>query len=56
MNRDAFGKLETWRAVLASASAPTYLPHYKIDDMDLVDGGVTMNNPAEYVFNHMYYH
>ena len=42
--------------MLASTSAPTYLPksEVKYDNkvMTLVDGGVTMNNPAEYVYDH----
>ena len=54
--RDGFQKLEIRRAVLASTSAPTYLPKAEIAYngklMTLVDGGVTMNNPAEYVYDH----
>jgi len=54
--RDGFQKLEIRRAVLASTSAPTYLPKseiaYQGKLMTLVDGGVTMNNPAEYVYDH----
>ena len=54
--RDGFQNLEIRRAVLASTSAPTYLPKAEIAYggklMTLVDGGVTMNNPAEYVYDH----
>jgi uncharacterized protein len=53
--RDAFKKLEIKRAVLASASAPTFLPKAVIEyggkTLTLVDGGVTMNNPSEYVYD-----
>lgn len=43
---------ETWKACLASASAPTYFPVYrcKLNSNDgvryLVDGGVSANNPS----------
>ena len=51
-----FPKLEIKDACLASASAPTYLPQvhfeYEGKNMTLVDGGVTMNNPAEYVYDY----
>jgi patatin-like phospholipase/acyl hydrolase len=53
--RDGFQRLEIRRAVLASASAPTYLPKAEIEyegkKMTLVDGGVTMNNPSECVYD-----
>ena len=51
-----YSKLQIKDACLASASAPTYLPQvhleYQGKNMTLVDGGVTMNNPAEYVYDY----
>jgi hypothetical protein len=32
---------------MASCSAPTYFPEYKIGDKSYVDGGCIFNNPAE---------
>ena len=54
-NDHQFGDFLVRHAVLASASAPTYFPSFKCryhnEDYHFVDGGVTLNNSAEYLYD-----
>jgi patatin-like phospholipase/acyl hydrolase len=31
---------------IGTSAAPTYFPPYRLDDLELIDGGVVTNNPA----------
>jgi patatin-like phospholipase/acyl hydrolase len=35
-----------WEVARCTSSAPTFFPAYKLDDMELVDGGLVANNPT----------